>query len=112
MYFGPRMKRLFKKRFLQAPMRCIILTGSLLLLRYSDEPRRARMNRFFGYAAGRSRNILARTADELQAPIKIADGMYFEGRFGTEFLIKMMNDKILKPAGYPYRNVYVTLRAD
>ncbi len=63
-----------------------------------------------GRAAGRLRFILSHDPEELDAPLKIDDKLYFEGKFDTEYLLKMMTQRVLKPLRYPYHDITVTLR--
>ncbi len=77
-----------------------------------DSEMRDKMLSLRGYSAGRLRYILSSDPDELNVPLKIDEGLYFEGKFDTEYLIKMMTEKVLKPLGYPYRDITVTLRPE
>lgn len=53
-------------------------------------------------AAGRQRIILGSSAERMDVPLKIDEGLYFEGKFDTEALLTMSTKKVLEPVGYDY----------
>ncbi len=63
-----------------------------------------------GRTAGRLRYILSHDPEELDVPLKIDEGLYFEGKFDTEYLLKMLTERVLKPSGYPCQDITVVLR--
>ncbi len=76
----------------------------------SDENRHERMMQLSGCTSGRSRRILSGTPEGMNVPLKIDDNLFFEGYFDTEYLLKMLVDRVLEPAGYECEKVSVTLR--
>ncbi len=61
--------------------------------------------------SGRSRYILSDKPDGMDRPIRIDEGLYFEGKFDTEYLIKMMTENIFKCVGYPYELIKIELKS-
>ncbi len=78
----------------------------------ADEVRHERIEQLCGNVAGRQRTILGSSSDEMDVPIRIDDGLYFEGKFDTEYLIKMMTERVLDKVGYNYSSIIVTLRPE
>ncbi len=76
----------------------------------SDENRHERMMQLSGCTSGRSRRILSGTPEGMNVPLKIDDNLFFEGYFDTEYLLKMLVDRVLEPAGYECEKVSVNLR--
>lgn len=65
-----------------------------------------------GSVAGRTRFILAADPDSMDVPLKIDDDLYFESKFDSEYLMKMMTERVLNVIGYDYSGITVTLRPD
>lgn len=63
-----------------------------------------------GSVAGRTRFILSANHDDMNVPLKIDDDLYFEGKFDSEYLMKMMTERVLNPVGYDCSGISVTLR--
>lgn len=77
----------------------------------NDEPKmHERLMGIRGSVAGRSRFILTGSPDEMNVPLKIDEELYFEGKFDSEYLIKMMTERVLKPIGYDYSDITIMLR--
>ena len=66
-----------------------------------------RLMQLSGKVAGRQRIILGRSAEEMDVPLKIDEGLYFEGKFDTEALLTMMTKKVLEPIGYDYSQIII-----
>lgn len=64
-----------------------------------------------GKVFGRQRIILGKSPDEMDVPVKIDEGLYFEAKFDTEALITMMTKKVLEPAGYDYSGIKIRYTA-
>lgn len=62
-----------------------------------------------GKICGRSRFILASTPDRMDVPLKLADGLFAECYFDTEWLMRTLTDKILSPAGYEFGGISVSV---
>ena len=63
-----------------------------------------------GSVSGRSRYILSNCPKDMNVPLKIDDDLYFEGKFDSEYLIKMMTERVLKPIGFDYDKIDIVLR--
>ena len=59
---------------------------------------------------GNTRWLLTDTDRKLDVPIKIDENLYFEGKFDTEYLLKMMTEKIFDKVGYPYEMIEIEVR--
>lgn len=66
-----------------------------------------RLMQLSGKVAGRQRIILGKSAEEMNVPLKIDEGLYFEGKFDTEALLTMMIKKVLEPVGYDYSQIII-----
>ena len=79
----------------------------------NDEPEmHQRLLNLRGSVAGRTRFILTDSPDGMNTPLKIDEGLYFEGKFDSEYLMKMMTVRVLDRIGYDYSGITVTLRPD
>lgn len=58
---------------------------------------------------GRKRGILCSDPAGMDSPMQIADSLYFEGHFGTEYLL-LMTRRTLDLAGYDYTAIRFQLR--
>lgn len=58
---------------------------------------------------GQQRPMLRGDPSALNAPIKVADGLYFEGKHDTEFLLRRIV-QVLDLAGYNYSGIAVQLQ--
>ena len=63
-----------------------------------------------GRITGKNRVLLAEHAEDLQVPIQIGDDLFFEGKFDTESLLRVMRDRVLKPVGYDYSGLRIVCR--
>lgn len=59
---------------------------------------------------GRNRWLLADSANSMNVPIKVDDDIYFEGKFDTEYLLKMLKEKIFAIVDYPYESIELEVR--
>lgn len=60
--------------------------------------------------SGNSRWILTDTDQCLDVAIKVDEGLYFEGKFDTEYLLKMLTERIFEKVGYPYEMIEIEIR--
>ena len=58
---------------------------------------------------GRQRRVLGSDPSEMSAPLKIAEGLYFEGYSDTEYLFRNLT-RVLDAAGYDYSGITFQLR--
>ena len=59
--------------------------------------------------AGRSRVILSDKPDGMNRPTELAEGLYAEGFFDTEWLIRIMTREIMDAVGYDYSDISIAL---
>lgn len=76
----------------------------------ADEERHNRLLQLCGKVSGRSRSILSSDPSGMDMPIRIDDGLFFEGKFDTEYLIKMMTERVLDKVGYDYSGIRIAIR--
>lgn len=76
----------------------------------SDPQRHEALLQLRNKIAGRNRWILQDQPDGMNVPIKIDEGIYFEGKFDTEYLLKMMTEKVFQPIGYSYEFIEIEIR--
>lgn len=76
----------------------------------SDPERHEALMQLRHKVAGRNRWLLADSPSEMNVPIKIDEGLYFEGKFDTEYLLKMLTEKVFEKVGYPYEFIEIEVR--
>lgn len=76
----------------------------------SDPVRHKKLMYLRNAISGRSRTILSDTDEGMNFPMKIDDNLYFEGKFDTEFLIKVLTQYIFEQTDYPYSNIEIEVR--
>lgn len=59
--------------------------------------------------SGRKRMVLSDTPDEMNVPIALADGLYAEAYFDTEWLLRILTKQILDVIRYDYSGISVTV---
>lgn len=60
-----------------------------------------------GHVLARYRTLLAEAPDEMDAPMKISDGLYWEGRQDVEAMMRALMEQVLVPAGYEYWRIVI-----
>ena len=76
----------------------------------SDSDRHEALLRLRYMVSGNSRWVLAETDQCLDVGIKVDEGLYFEGKFDTEYLLKMLTERIFEKVGYPYEMIEIEVR--
>ena len=76
----------------------------------SDPDRHDDMMFLRNKVAGRNRWILSDSPEGMDVPLKIDEGMYFEGKFDTDYLLKMMTERIFDKVGYDYSFIEIEVR--
>jgi hypothetical protein len=62
---------------------------------------------------GRIHTYLSESPNGMKRPIKIDEGLFADGgQYGTETLLYILCDLILKPAHYDYSGVRIALRSN
>ncbi|HRU98615.1 MAG TPA: hypothetical protein P5092_14425 [Ruminococcus sp.] len=59
---------------------------------------------------GNQRKLLSSTRYDMDAPIMVDDGIFFEGHFATDTLIRVLKEKIFDAVGYDYSEIRIRLR--
>lgn len=67
-----------------------------------------RLMQLSGKVAGRQRIILGHTPEGMDVPLQIDEQLYFEAKFDTETLIKILTEKVLKVVGYDYSQIKIS----
>ena len=62
-----------------------------------------------GKVYGRDRILLSNSEDNMIAPIKIDEGLYFEGKFDTEGLLNVMKKRLFDVIGYDYSDINIKI---
>jgi hypothetical protein len=75
----------------------------------NERCREALMN-LRGRISGNKRVLLAASPDGMTRPCKIDDDLYAESGFGSETLMHVLAERLLKPAHYDYSDVRVVIR--
>ncbi len=75
----------------------------------ADEACYENLHNMCGKVYGRNRIILGRDPSVMDVPLKVDEDIYFEGKFDTESLLKVLTERVLRPAGYDYRSITVTI---
>lgn len=70
-----------------------------------------RLMRLRGHVLARFRTLLAEAPDELDNPIKINDGLYWEGRQDVEAMMRTLMEQILHHVGYEYWRIVIRCRS-
>jgi len=60
--------------------------------------------------SGRVRVILSDSPDGMRRPLKIADELYMETHYGSQTLMYILVELILKYTGFDYANIVITIR--
>lgn len=64
-----------------------------------------RLHDLCGKVSGRDRLLFADSGDGMDAPIEFYPKMFFEGKFDTESLLKVITTRIFDPIGYDYSGI-------
>lgn len=76
----------------------------------SDPDRHNALMQLRNVVSGNKRWILSDSSQQMNVGIKIDDDLYFEGKFDTEYLLKMLTEKIFDVVGYPYQMIEIEVR--
>jgi len=61
---------------------------------------------------GRKRTLLADTPDDMTRPLKLAEELYFESHFDTEWLIGILTREILDTIRFDYSDISIALKSN
>jgi hypothetical protein len=83
---------------------------TLILQRCADIPeKRDKLMGLRGRISGRSRFFLSGKPDGMDTPIKIAEGLYVEGYFDTELLLRILTTEFLDIVRFDYSDISVAV---
>ena len=83
---------------------------TLILQRCADIPeKRDKLMSLRGRISGRSRFFLSGKPDGMDTPIKIAEGLYVESYFDTEFLLRILTTEFLDIVRFNYSDISVSV---
>ncbi len=71
----------------------------------ADEQMRDRLYNLRDMVSGKNRRIFSSTAEGMNKPIEFYDDMFFEGKFDTETMLKVITTRIFDPIGYDYHRI-------
>ena len=60
--------------------------------------------------AGQQRVILSTTPEHMNVPLEVAENIYFELKYDTETLLKVLVNKVLVPIGYDIGEIVIDYR--
>jgi hypothetical protein len=63
-----------------------------------------------GRISGNKRILLAASPDGMTRPCRIGDDLYAESGFGSETLMHVLTQRLLKPVGFDYSDVRIVIR--
>lgn len=63
-----------------------------------------------GFVMGREHTLLAETPEGMHSPVEISEGLYWETRYDTETLVRLLTKRILDDVGYDYQGIAVKCR--
>lgn len=70
-----------------------------------DECMRDRLRNISGKVYGRDRKLLSDNGNGMDVPLEFYPGMFFEAKFDTESLLKVITSRIFIPIGYNYEGI-------
>ena len=73
----------------------------------SDPQRHEALLQLRHKVGGKNRWLITASPEGMNVPIKIDRDLYFEGKFDTEYLLKMMTEKVFDRVGYPYEFIEI-----
>lgn len=76
----------------------------------SDELMHKHLSEISGKVFGRDRTIIGKDTTGMDAPLRVDDGIYFESKFDTESLLKVLTERVLNVVGYDYTGIYIKLK--
>ena len=63
-----------------------------------------------GRVSGKKRALLASSDEGMRSPLPIGGGLFLETHYDTETLLNILMNRILRPIGYDYSAIRVTVR--
>ena len=81
-----------------------------VVLKRCNEEHSERLMYLRNKVAGKVRVIFADNPDNMRRPLKIADEMYMETHYGSQTLMYILVDLILKYTGFDYSNIKIIIK--
>ncbi len=75
-----------------------------------EEVMRERLCGMLGKVFGRDRLLLSDRGDCMDVPLEFYPGMFFEAKFDTESLLKVITTRIFQSIGYDYYSIYLKVK--
>ena len=94
--------------FEEIPVKSWREVASVLLSRCNEESH-SELRNLCDRVSGKSRIILASSGSGMDKPVKIDEDIYFEGHFGTEYMLTMLI-RILNYAHFDYDDIMVSVK--
>lgn len=73
----------------------------------ADHHRYTKMMSLRGSISGKERCIIGSIPFEMDAPIKVCDGLFFETKYDTETLLNVLMTRVLDVVGYDYSSIKI-----
>lgn len=86
-----------------------MVAKSLLQRCAEDDVMRERMYALCDRASGKIRYILSSKPDGMDSPIEICPNMYFEGKYDTESMLRVITNRIFDTIGYRYLDIEINI---
>ena len=84
---------------------------AVILGRCNDDPvHHERLMYLRNKAAGKVRKFLSDSPDGMSSPLKIDEDMYGETHYGSETMMHILVNHILKPAHFDYSNIHIAIK--
>lgn len=72
-----------------------------------DHKRYTKLMELRGSISGKERCIIGSVPFEMDAPVKICDGLFFETKYDTETLLNVLMTRVLDAVGYDYSTIKI-----
>ena len=96
----------------KAPVKTWLNVYALILRRCAeDQDKRDALKYLCNKISGRKRLILSDKPDGMNRPVEVTDGVFAEGFFDTEWLIRILTTELLDTVRYDYSGISVSVTA-
>ena len=94
----------------KVPVKTWFNVYSLILRRCAeDQEKRDALLYLCNKISGRKRVILSDTPDGMNRPVEVTDGVFAEGFFDTEWLVRILTTELLDNVRYDYSGISVSV---
>ena len=63
-----------------------------------------------GRIAGQQRVFISASPDKMTRPLEISEGLYAEVHYGSQTLMHILTERVLKPLNYDFSNIKLMLK--